>query len=48
MTYEDFIEQYKKRAHEELGYDLDRMKFYPEGYTKVNPLVKTNFCEFLS
>lgn len=38
MTYEDFIEQYKKRAHEELGYDLERMKFYPEGYTADDPL----------
>ena len=38
MTYEDFIEQYKRRAHEELGYDLERMKFYPEGYTSDDQL----------
>ena len=28
MTYEDFIERYKMRGHEEPGYDLERMKFY--------------------
>ena len=37
MTYEEFIKQYRMRAHEELGYDLERMKFYPEGYTSDDP-----------
>ncbi len=33
MTYQEFIEYLKKRAHEELGYDLDEIEFYPKGYT---------------
>ena len=37
MTYQEFIEQVKKQAHEELGYSLELMKFYPEGYTSDDP-----------
>lgn len=37
MTYEDFIERYKMQAHEELGYDIGRMRFYPEGFTSDDP-----------
>ena len=33
MTYEEFIEYLKKKAHEELGYDTGMIEFYPEGYT---------------
>ena len=40
MTYEEFIEQLKKQAHEELGYPLEGMKFYPEGFTSDNPIMK--------
>ena len=25
MTYEEFIDQYKKQAHEELGYELEHI-----------------------
>ena len=39
MTYEKFIERYKARVHEELGCDLDRMKFYPAGYTTGDPVM---------
>ena len=39
MTYEDFIGQYKVRVHEELGYDPDRMTFYPEGFTSDDPVM---------
>ena len=40
MTYEEFIEQLKKQANEELGYPMEGMKFYPEGFTSDN-----RFCE---
>ena len=37
MTYQEFIEQVKKQAHEELGYSMELMKFYPEGFTSDDP-----------
>ena len=37
MTYQEFIERIKKQAHEELGYSLELMKFYPEGFTSDDP-----------
>ena len=40
MIYEEFIEQLKKQAHEELGYPMEGMKFYPEGFTSDNPIMK--------
>ena len=33
MTYQEFIEQVKEKAHSELSYELDLMEFLPEGYT---------------
>ena len=33
MTYEEFIEKAKTIGHDELGFPLERMKFYPRGYT---------------
>ena len=37
MTYQEFIEKVKTQAHEELGYSMDLMKFYPEGFTSDDP-----------
>ena len=37
MTYLEFIEQVKEKAHSELSYDLDMMEFLPEGYTSDDP-----------
>ena len=37
MTYEEFIEKLKQQAHEEYGYPLELMKFYPEGYESNDP-----------
>ena len=37
MTYEEFMDLFKKRAHEELGYSMESMKFYPKGYTSDDP-----------
>ena len=33
MSYEEFIEKLKKNATAELGYSLEQIVFYPEGYT---------------
>ena len=37
MTYEEFIAYLKKRAHEDLGYDIEMIEFYSEGYTSSDP-----------
>ena len=37
MTYPECIEQIKKQAHEELGFPLEKMKFYPAGFTSDDP-----------
>ena len=37
MDYNEFIEKLKQQAHEELGYPLEGMNFYPEGYTTDDP-----------
>ena len=37
MTYQEFIDLIKTKAHEELSYDLDSIDFYPEGYTSDDP-----------
>ena len=37
MTYQEFIDRVKKQAYEELGYSLELMKFYPEGFTSDDP-----------
>ena len=38
MTFEEFVEKIQIQAHEELGYPLESMVFYPEGYTSDDPL----------
>ena len=37
ITFEEFVEEVKRVAHEELGYQLELMQFYPEGYTSDDP-----------
>ena len=37
MTYTEFIEKIRIKAHEELNYPLEMMEFFPEGYTSNNP-----------
>lgn len=37
MTYTEFIEKIKAKAHEELHYSYDMMTFYNEGYTSDDP-----------
>ena len=37
MTYTEFIERIKIKAHEELHYPLEMMEFFPEGYTSNDP-----------
>ena len=37
MTYTEFIEKIKIKAHEELNYPLETMEFFPEGYTSNDP-----------
>lgn len=37
MEYQDFIGLIRQKAHEELGYPLEDIKFYPEGYTSEEP-----------
>ena len=37
MTYTEFIERIKIKAHEELNYPLETMEFFPEGYTSNDP-----------
>ena len=37
MTYLEFIEQVKERAHSQLSYDPGMMEFLPEGYTSDDP-----------
>ena len=37
MTYEDFLDMLKEKANEELGFELDKMTFYPKGYTSMDP-----------
>ncbi len=37
MTYTEFIEKIKAKAHEELHYSYDMMTFYQEGYTSDDP-----------
>ena len=39
MTYEEFIEQYKMRVHEEFGCNLESIKLYPEGFTSDEPII---------
>lgn len=40
MTYEEFIEKLKNQAHEELGFPIDGMEFYPEGFTSENKVIQ--------
>ena len=37
MSYEEFIAYLRKRAHEDLGYDIEMIEFYSEGYTSSDP-----------
>ena len=37
MTYQEFINQVRNKAHEDLSYDFDMMDFFPEGYTSDDP-----------
>ena len=37
MEYQEFIETIKQKAHEDLGYPLEKMTFYPKGYTSDDP-----------
>ena len=37
MTYTEFIEKIRIKAHEELNYPLEMMEFFPEGYTSTDP-----------
>ena len=37
MTYTEFIDKIKAKAHEELNYPLEGMEFFPEGYTSNDP-----------
>ena len=37
MTYEEFIAYLRKRAHEDLGYDIEMIEFYHEGYISSDP-----------
>lgn len=39
MTYTEFIERIKIKAHEELNYPLEMMEFFPEGYTSNDPKI---------
>jgi len=38
MNYQEFVEEIKKRAHDELGYPTELMRYYPEGYTSTDPI----------
>ena len=37
MKYEEFLELIKKKAHQELGYPKDQIKYYEKGFTSDNP-----------
>lgn len=37
MTYEEFLEKIKRKAHDELNYDYDKMELRKEGYTTDDP-----------
>lgn len=37
MTYTEFIEKLKQKAHEQLDYSLDKMKLYEKGFTAAEP-----------
>lgn len=39
MKYEEFVEKVKEKAHEEMGYPLGKMTFYPEGFTSEDPIM---------
>lgn len=39
MTYQEFIDLIKNKAHDELSYDFDMMDFFPEGYTSNDPQI---------
>ena len=47
MTYNEFIDNLKQRAHDELLYENENIKFYPEGFTSDDPkmiqwIIETN------
>ena len=47
MTYNEFIDSLRQRAHDELHYENDDIKFYPEGFTSDDPkmiqwIIETN------
>ena len=39
MTYIEFIEKIRIKAHEELNYPLEMMEFFPDGYTSNDPKI---------
>ena len=39
MTYEEFLQYFKEKAHKELGYSIDGIKLYSEGFTSEDSIM---------